>query len=201
MTDLTPPRTDEGAASAAATRFAASAAARGEAEVTYATVDSPIGRLVAVRTRAGLAMLSYEDHHGGVDKVLDTVAHRLSPKLLESPGGLDDVRRQLDEYFSGARTTFALALDWTLTTDFTRRILQATCAVPFGATATYAQVAAEAGNAKASRAAGRALGANPIPIVVPCHRIVGTSGRLTGYTGGLHRKIALLELEGLALGG
>ncbi len=198
MTDvLPPPPVGPGDAAAAAARFGALAAARRESDVTYATLDSPVGRLVAVRTHAGLAMLSYEDHHGGVDKVLDTVAARLSPRVLEAPAALDDVRRQLEEYFDGRRTAFALPLDWTLTSPFSQRILQATCAVPFGTTASYGAMAAAAGNDKASRAAGRALGSNPIPIVVPCHRIVGTSGRLTGYTGGLDRKIALLRLEGL----
>ncbi|MCW2997559.1 MAG: methylated-DNA--[protein]-cysteine S-methyltransferase [Solirubrobacterales bacterium] len=195
-----PPIVPEGAAAAAAARFAATASARGDADVSYATLDSPVGRLVAVRTRQGLAMLSYEDHHGGVDAVLDAVAAGLSPRVLEAPARLDDVRRQLEQYFAGARTTFELDLDWTLTTPFARRILQATCGVPFGTTATYAAMASAAGNPSASRAAGRALGSNPIPIVVPCHRIVGTSGRLTGYTGGMHRKVALLELEGLVFG-
>jgi methylated-DNA-[protein]-cysteine S-methyltransferase len=92
---------------------------------------------------------------------------------------------------------FDLAIDWRLSRPFGRRVLQATAEIPFGATATYGQVAAQAGNAKASRAAGRALGANPIPIVVPCHRVIGTSGKLTGYTGGLYRKEALLRLEGI----
>ncbi|MCW2957298.1 MAG: methylated-DNA--[protein]-cysteine S-methyltransferase [Solirubrobacterales bacterium] len=198
MTDmLPPPAVPAGAAAAAAARFAATAAAGRESDVSYATLDSPVGRLVAVRTRQGLAMLSYEDHHGGLDQVLDKVAAVLSPRVLEAPARLDDVRRQLEEYFAGRRTDFELPLDWTLTTPFTQRILQATCAVPFGTTATYGAMAAAAGNARASRAAGRALGSNPIPIVVPCHRIVGTSGRLTGYTGGLHRKVALLRLEGL----
>jgi methylated-DNA-[protein]-cysteine S-methyltransferase len=109
------------------------------------------------------------------------------------------VRRELDEYFAGARRDFDLAIDWSLASPFTRRVLRATAAIPFGNVSTYGAVAAKAGNAKASRAAGRALGANPIPIVVPCHRVIGTSGRLTGYTGGVHRKEALLRLEGVDL--
>lgn len=195
-----PPSVDPGAAAAAARRFAITAAQSGAADAAYATIDSPVGRLVAVRTGAGLAMLSYEDHHGGLDAVLDAVAADLTPRLVEAPVRLDDVRRQLEEYFDGRRTSFDVPLDWTLTTPFTQRILQATCEVPFGATATYAAMAAAAGNPKASRAAGRALGSNPIPIIVPCHRIVGSGGRLTGYTGGLDRKIRLLRLEGLVLG-
>jgi methylated-DNA-[protein]-cysteine S-methyltransferase len=109
------------------------------------------------------------------------------------------VRRELDEYFDNKRTDFDLAIDWALYSEFGRRVLQATAAIPYGQTATYGEVAARAGNPKASRAAGRALGANAIPIVVPCHRVVGTGGKLTGYTGGMHRKEALLRLEGIAL--
>ena len=130
--------------------------------------------------------------------VLQT-AVRLSPRILEAPARLDPVRRELDEYFAGRRTRFDVAIDWALYSDFGRRVLQATAAIPFGRTATYGEVAAQAGNPKASRAAGRALGANAIPIVIPCHRVVGAGGKLTGYTGGLHRKEALLRLEGLAL--
>jgi methylated-DNA-[protein]-cysteine S-methyltransferase len=193
---LAPPTFDPADAAAAAMRFAASA----PADVHYALVDSPIGTLVAAATPRGLATLSYEDFHGGVDAVLDSLAAKLSPRMLEAPGKLDDVRRELDEYFEGRRRDFDLPIDWSLATEFTRRILQATAAIPFGQTSTYGKVAARAGNPKASRAAGRALGSNPIPIVVPCHRVVGTNGQLTGYTGGLHRKVALLQIEGIVLG-
>jgi methylated-DNA-[protein]-cysteine S-methyltransferase len=193
---LAPPTFDPADAAAAAMRFAASA----PADVHYALVDSPVGTLVAAATPSGLATLSYEDFHGGVDAVLDSLAAKLSPRMLEAPGKLDDVRRELDEYFEGRRRDFDLPIDWSLATEFTRRILQATAAIPFGQTSTYGKVAARAGNPKASRAAGRALGSNPIPIVVPCHRVVGTNGQLTGYTGGLHRKVALLQIEGIVLG-
>jgi methylated-DNA-[protein]-cysteine S-methyltransferase len=193
---LAPPTFDPADAAAAARRFAATA----PADVNYALVDSPVGTLVAAATPRGLATLSYEDFHGGVDAVLNSLATKLSPRMLESPGKLDDVRRELDEYFEGRRRDFDLPIDWALATEFTRRILQATAAIPFGQTSTYGKVAAQAGNPKASRAAGRALGSNPIPIVVPCHRVVGTNGQLTGYTGGLHRKIALLQIEGIVLG-
>ena len=111
------------------------------------------------------------------------------------------MRRELDEYFEGRRRDFDLPIDWALTSQFGRRVLKATAAIPFGAVKTYGEMAAQAGNPKASRAAGRALGANPIPIVLPCHRVIGASGRLTGYTGGLHRKVALLEIEGVVLPG
>jgi methylated-DNA-[protein]-cysteine S-methyltransferase len=198
MTDhLSPPIFDPAEAAAAAARFAATA----PADVSYARVDSPVGTLVAARTAAGLACLSYEDHEGGLDAVLDRLAAKLSPRILEAPARLDDVRRELDEYFDHRRMTFDLPLDWTLVSPFGRKVLQATAAIPFGEVSTYAKVAAEAGNAKATRAAGNALGANPMPIVVPCHRVLHTGGRGIGnYTGGVHRKEALLRLEGVLLG-
>jgi methylated-DNA-[protein]-cysteine S-methyltransferase len=191
---LHPPQVDPDAVAAATARFVAHA----EPDVAYAVVDSPIGALVAAATSQGLVRLAYEDFNGGLDAVLDNLAGRLSPRILENPARLDDVRRELDEYFDGKRTTFDLPIDWALYSDFGRRVLEATAAIPFGQTATYGDVARGAGNAKASRAAGRALGANAIPIVVPCHRVIGTSGKLTGYTGGMHRKEALLRLEGIA---
>ncbi|MEA2381846.1 MAG: methylated-DNA-[protein]-cysteine S-methyltransferase [Solirubrobacteraceae bacterium] len=199
MTDrLAPPTFDPADAAAAAARFAATA----PADVTYARVDSPIGTLVAATTPRGLACLSYEDHDGGLDAVLDRLATKLSPRILEAPARLDDVRRELDEYFERRRTTFDLPIDWALVSPFGRRVLRATAAIPFGEVSTYAQVAAEAGNAKASRAAGNALGANPMPIVLPCHRVLHTGGKGIGnYTGGVHRKEALLRLEGVLLGG
>ena len=193
MTDhLAPPSFSRDDAEAAARRFAATALA----DVSYAVVDSPVGTLVLAGTERGLVRVAYEDHNGGVDRVLEALAERISPRILEAPARLDVVRRELDEYFAGARTAFDLPLDWTLMSKFGRAVMQATARVGFGSTATYGEVAAQAGNAKASRAAGRALGANPIPIVLPCHRIVGAGGKLTGYAGGLHRKQALLALEG-----
>jgi methylated-DNA-[protein]-cysteine S-methyltransferase len=193
---LAPPTFDPADAAAAASRFAATA----PADVHYALVDSPIGTLVAAATPHGLATLSYADRFDGADGVLDWVAAKLSPRMLEAPARLDDVRRELDEYFEGRRHDFDLPIDWSLASQFGRRILKATAAIPFGQVSTYGKVAAQAGNPKASRAAGRALGANPIPIVVPCHRVIGSSGQLTGYTGGLHRKVALLQIEGVVLG-
>jgi methylated-DNA-[protein]-cysteine S-methyltransferase len=193
---LAPPTFNPADAAAAARRFAATA----PADVHYALVDSPIGMLVAAATPRGLATLSYVDRFDGADGVLDWVAAKLSPRILEAPARLDDVRRELDEYFEGRRHDFDLPIDWALASEFGRRILKATAAIPFGQVSTYGKVAAQAGNPKASRAAGRALGANPIPIVVPCHRVIGSSGQLTGYTGGLHRKVALLQIEGVVLG-
>jgi methylated-DNA-[protein]-cysteine S-methyltransferase len=194
---LAPPTFDPADAAAAAARFAATA----PADVHYALVDSPVGTLVAAATPRGLAALSYEDHAGGTDAIIDWLAAKLSPRMLEAPARLDDVRRELDEYFEGRRRDFGLPIDWTLTSPFGRRVLKATAAIPFGRVSTYGEMASQAGNPKASRAAGRALGSNPIPIVVPCHRVIGAGGRLTGYTGGLYRKVALLEIEGVVLPG
>jgi methylated-DNA-[protein]-cysteine S-methyltransferase len=190
---LTPPPLDSDAAAAAAARFAATAGA----DVSYAVIDSPVGRLVAAGTPRGLARLAYVDDSGGLDAVLDTLAARLSPRILEAPARLDPVARELDEYFAGRRTAFDLPVDWALVAPFGRRVLRATAAIPFGATASYAEVAASAGSPRGSRAAGNALGANPVPIVVPCHRVLRSGGALGGYTGGLHRKEALLRIEGV----
>ena len=173
------------------------AAAEGLLDVAYATVDTPVGRVVAARTERGLACLSYDDHAGGMDAVLERLATRLSPRVLEAPARLDAVRRELDEYFEGRRRDFDLALDLSMVRgDFAKRLLEATARIPFGATSTYAGVAAAAGSPRAVRAAGNALGSNPIPIVVPCHRVLRTGGSLGGYTGGLHRKQTLLGLGG-----
>jgi len=181
-------------ASAAQERFLRRAIEEGLVDVAYAPVDSPLGELVAAVTPRGLVRLAYEDGRG--DAVLSELAARVSPRVIEAPARLDDVRRQLDEYFDGRRHTFALGIDWTLARGFTRRVLQSTAKVPFGELATYREVASGAGNAAAVRAAGNALGANPMPIVVPCHRVVRTGGALGGYTGGVERKEYLLSLEG-----
>lgn len=180
-------------AAAAAARFAATA----PADVHYAVLDGPAGALVAARTHRGLVRLAYEDDNGGVDAILDVVARRLSPRIVEAPAQLDDVRRELDEYFARRRRSFELAIDWALVSAFGRKVLRATSAIPFGETRTYAQVAAAAGSPSGSRAAGNALGANPVPIVIPCHRVLRSGGGLGGYTGGLHRKRLLLRTEGV----
>ena len=167
-------------------------------DVAYAEVDTPVGRVVAARTARGLACLAYEDDRR--DAILESLAERLSPRVLEAPARLDDVRRELDEYFEGRRRAFDVPLDLSIVRgDFARRLLEATARIPFGATASYRDMAEAAGNARAVRAAGNALGANPIPIIVPCHRVLRTGGALGGYTGGLERKERLLSLEGVLL--
>ncbi|HVP03644.1 MAG TPA: methylated-DNA--[protein]-cysteine S-methyltransferase [Solirubrobacteraceae bacterium] len=185
-----PPR-DAQAAAAAAARFAAAA----PADVRYAELETPVGVVVAVITRKGLARLDYEDWFGGLDAVLEDVAARLSPRILRGGAALDPVARELDEYFAGRRRTFDLPIDWTLVPAFGRRVLRATARIPYGEVATYGEVAARAGSPHGARAAGNALGANPVPIVVPCHRVVRAGGGLGGYTGGIERKQRLLAVE------
>ncbi len=180
---------------------AAGPAVAAAADVAYARVDSPLGPLVAAATGHGLARLAYEDFNGGLDAVLDRLATGLSPRIVEAPARLDGVRRELDEFFAGARTAFTVPVDFALVTGpFARRLLEACAAIPFGTVATYRDVAEQAGNVRAVRAAGNALSANPVPIVVPCHRVLRTGGGLGGYTGGLDKKEHLLRLEGALLG-
>ena len=197
MSPLTPPA--DGLPPDLIDRLVARAASEGLLDVAYARVDSPLGPLLAARTPRGLATLSYADFRGGVDAVVEDLATRLSPRILEAPGRLDDVRRQLDEYFAGRRDRFDMPLDLVLVAGFRRRVLEATAGIPFGETRSYAEVATAAGNAKAVRAAGTALGHNPIPIVVPCHRVLRSGGALGNYTGGVEKKEALLRIEGVIL--
>ncbi len=164
-------------------------------DVRYAILDSPVGSIVAATTDRGLARLAYDDLDGGLDAILDSLARRLSPRIIEQRAALDAVARELDEYFAGRRRSFGVPIDWALVTGFGRRILDATARIPYGEVATYAQVAERAGNPGASRAAGNALGSNPLPVIVPCHRVVRSGGALGGYTGGLHRKEHLLAIE------
>jgi methylated-DNA-[protein]-cysteine S-methyltransferase len=192
---LAPPTFDPADAAAAAARFAATA----PADVHYALVDSPIGTLVAASTPRGLATLSYADRFGGTDGVLDWVAARLSPRILEAPARLDDLRRELDEYFEGKRQSFDLPLDVELLADFNRRVLRELARVPYGEVVTYGELATRSARPRAARAVGMVMNRNPLPIVLPCHRVVGASGKLTGYAGGLERKETLLRLEGAIL--
>jgi methylated-DNA-[protein]-cysteine S-methyltransferase len=173
----------------------AAAAAAGLLDVAYATLDSPVGTLLLAGTSRGLVLIAYLD--GGVEAPLHDLALRVSPRVIASARRLDEPRRELEQYFAGRRRTFELAIDWRLTRGFGRRVLEATARIPFGAVSTYGRVAAAAGSPRGSRATGNALGANPLPIVVPCHRVVRTGGALGGYTGGLERKRTLLAVEGV----
>ncbi len=188
--------TATGAADTAARQaeLARRAAAAGLLDVAVATVDSPLGPLLVAATEAGLVRLAFtavEDP----DAVLARLARAVSPRILTAPARLDDTRRQLDEYFARRRRRFELTVDLQLARGFRARVLDVARDIGYGTTATYRQVAARAGNPAAVRAAGRALGANPVPIVVPCHRVLRSDGALGGYAGGLPAKVALLALE------
>jgi methylated-DNA-[protein]-cysteine S-methyltransferase len=171
------------------------AGARGLIDVAYSFVDSPFGELLVAVTRQGLVRVEYPNHD--FDETLEELAAKVSPRVLESPRSTDGVRRELEEYFSGDRRSFTVQVELSLVHGFTRKVLEQTGRIPFGAVSTYREVATRAGSPRAVRAAGNALGSNPIPIVVPCHRVVRTGGGLGGYTGGLDRKIKLLQLEGV----
>lgn len=183
-------------ARAAARRFADRAAARHDADLAYATIASPLGELLLVAGRRGLTQMHYLDDPLG--PTLEDIANRVSPRIVESPAALDPWRRELEEYFSGVRRRFEAPLDWDAMPSFQRAVLRATAAIPYGATSTYAGVATAAGSPRGARAAGNALGGNPLAIIVPCHRVLRSGGGFGGYTGGLRRKHYLLELEALS---
>ncbi|MGH3319430.1 MAG: methylated-DNA--[protein]-cysteine S-methyltransferase [Streptosporangiaceae bacterium] len=174
-------------------RLAEHAAASELLDVAYAPLDSPLGELIIAATPAGVVRLAFDNESR--DHVLGELASRLSPRLLEAPARLDTARRELDEYFAGTRTHFDLPLDWALSAGFRRRVLAATAAIPYGQTGTYRSVATAAGSPPAVRAAGTALATNPIPIIVPCHRVLRSDGTLGGYRGGPARKDLLLRRE------
>ncbi|MFN2526168.1 MAG: methylated-DNA--[protein]-cysteine S-methyltransferase [Actinomycetota bacterium] len=177
----------------AAERFAGAAEPAGLVDVAYAEVGSPIGDLIVASTRRGLAKVAFPNE--SPDIVLERLAREVSPRILRVPAKLDDVRRQLEEYFAGRLQSFSLRVDLNRLAPFQRSVLKATKTIPYGRVSTYRRVADKAGNAAAVRATGNALGANPVPIVVPCHRVLRTDGTLGGYGGGLEVKRLLLDLE------
>lgn len=187
----------EARARRAANLVAERAAREGLLDVAYGFADSPFGPLLVATTRRGLVRVAYPDLPP--EDVLEELAEEVSPRILESPAATEAVRRELEEYFDRRRRTFAVPVDLSGVKGFGHKILRQTARIPFGSVATYRDMAIRAGSPGAVRAAGNALGANPVPIVVPCHRVVRTGGGLGGYTGGLERKIALLELEGVRL--
>lgn len=174
------------------------AAHAGLLDVARGTYESPLGSLTLMVTPLGLVRLSYPGE--GIEDQLQEIAERISPRILEAPERTDDVRRQLDAYFAGRRHAFDVPIDWRLVRGFAGDVLRATARIPFGEVSSYREIAVAAGSPNAYRAAGNALGSNPVPIVVPCHRVLHAGGGLGGYTGGLERKRYLLQLEGL-LGG
>jgi methylated-DNA-[protein]-cysteine S-methyltransferase len=170
----------------------------GLVSVAYARADSPFGELLVASTAKGLVKVGFL-HTGTEDGMLAELSKELSPRVLHAPARLDDVRRQLDEYFAGRRRGFELKTDRALIHGFARSVLAQTARIPYGSFLTYAEVAAEAGSPRAHRAAGSALARNPIPIVIPCHRVLRSGGQIGNYGGGPEMKARLLQLEGAAL--
>jgi methylated-DNA-[protein]-cysteine S-methyltransferase len=169
-------------------------------DVAYASVDSPFGELLIARTDRGVVKVALPTHRGSrqsADEVLEELATVVSPRVLESPRRLDEERRELDDYFEGRRDRFDVPVDWSLTpAGFRSRALHAVARIPYGETRTYGEIAKSAGNARAFRAAGTACGINPVPLIVPCHRVVQSGGGVGNYGGGPEMKRALLALEG-----
>lgn len=174
-------------------RLAAEAEREGVLDVAYRTLDTPVGRLLLAATELGLVRVAYaaEDH----DTVLAALAESVSPRVLAAPRRLDAVSDQLAEYFAGRRRYFEVPLDLRLAGGFRKAVLERLGEIGYGETRSYAQVAAAAGSPKAVRAAGTACATNPLPVVLPCHRVVRSDGSLGGYLGGLGAKRSLLELE------
>ncbi|WP_168627108.1 methylated-DNA--[protein]-cysteine S-methyltransferase [Cryobacterium sp. BB307] len=165
-------------------------------DLAYRTVDTPIGRLLLAATDRGVVRVAFETE--GHDRVLGDLAARVSPRILNTPKRLDTLARELDEYFAGQRLGFDVPIDFALSRGFRRDVLGHLAVIPYGTTESYAQVAVATGNPRAVRAVGTACATNPLPIVIPCHRVVRTDGSLGGYLGGLHVKRTLLDLEAAA---
>jgi methylated-DNA-[protein]-cysteine S-methyltransferase len=177
-------------------RFRAAAAREHLLDVAYDLVDTPIGTLLVAATERGLCRIAYDAEP---EQELDLLARVFGLRVLRSAVPIDPARRQLDEYFAGNRQRFDLAVDLALQADFNRRVLRELARVPYGEVVTYGELAARAARPRAARAVGTVMNRNPLPIVLPCHRVIGSNGKLVGYGGGLHRKEALLRLEGALL--
>jgi methylated-DNA-[protein]-cysteine S-methyltransferase len=175
------------------TRLAAAAQQDGVLDVAYRVIDSPVGPLLLAATEQGLIRVAFALE--GHDAVLQSLADKVSPRILSAPGRLDAAAREIDEYFAGRRHTFGLPLDWRLSAGFRRTVLGHLPEIGYGHTASYTAVAQLAGSPKAVRAVGTACATNPLPVVVPCHRVVRADGSMGGYRGGPEAKRALLTLE------
>lgn len=173
--------------------LAASAEDEGVLDVAYRTIDSPVGSLLLAATVKGLVRVAYESE--GFDNVLESVAAKISPRVLEAPRRLDAVAAELEEYFAGRRHTFDVPLDYALSSGFRQVVQRYLPMIGYGSTQSYKEVAETVGNPKAVRAVGTACATNPLPVVVPCHRVLRTDGSLGGYIGGLKAKTTLLTLE------
>ena len=177
-------------------RFRNSAVAEGLVDVAYDVVGSPVGDLLVGVSPRGVCRISFDARP---EEHLDRLARTFGVRVLRASGPLDEVRRQLDEYFDGRRTAFDLPTDLAALPDFYRCVLTELARVPYGDVTTYGTLAARAGRPRAARAVGTVMNRNPLPIVLPCHRVVGSTGKLVGYAGGLERKERLLRLEGARL--
>jgi methylated-DNA-[protein]-cysteine S-methyltransferase len=181
---------------AATDAFLARAERDGLVDVAWAEVDTPVGCITVASTEVGLVRVGLLPD----DPMLEQLASAVSPRVVRSPKRLDPVRRQLDEYFDGARTTFDVQVDWRLSHGFRRTVLETLYAdVHFGEVVSYGELAKKVGHPKASRAVGTAMATNPVPIVVPCHRVLRAGGAVGNYGGGVEMKRALLRLEGALL--
>ena len=178
------------------TRFRAAAARAGLLDAAFDIVDTPIGPLLVAVTDQGLLRVSFSERHDP-EETLEEISRVAGRSVLRAPTAVDTAHRELDEYFSGRRHAFDLAIDLRGQAPFTVSVLGELARVPYGHTATYGELATRAGSPKAARAVGMVMNRNPVPIVLPCHRIVGASGALVGYGGGLDIKERLLRLEGV----
>jgi methylated-DNA-[protein]-cysteine S-methyltransferase len=178
------------------TRFRDAAARSGLLDAGYDVVESPLGPLLVAATDHGLLRIYFD---ADPPEQLELLARAAGARVLRAPRSVDDARRELDEYFSGRRRSFDLSIDLRGAAPFTAEVLDQLARVPYGQTATYGELASRVGHPRAARAVGTVMNRNPVPIVLPCHRVVGASGSLVGYGGGLERKEQLLRLEGALL--
>jgi methylated-DNA-[protein]-cysteine S-methyltransferase len=177
-------------------RFRDAAARENLLDVAYDLVDTPVGTLLVAATERGLCRIAYD---ADPEQELERLARAFGTRVLRSTQPIDGARRQLDEYFERKRARFDLSVDLAAQADFNRRVLRELARVPYGEVVTYGELAARAARPRAARAVGTVMNRNPLPIVLPCHRVIGASGKLVGYAGGLERKEALLRLEGALL--
>jgi methylated-DNA-[protein]-cysteine S-methyltransferase len=174
-------------------RLAHDAEREGVLDVAYTTVDTPVGALLLAATGRGLVRVAYANENH--DSVLETLAKRVSPRVLRAPRRLDRAMREIDEYFAGTRRNFEVDIDLSLSHGFRHKVQEHLPEIGYGKTLTYAQVAQLVGSPKAVRAVGTACATNPLPVVVPCHRVLRTDGTIGGYVGGAEVKATLLALE------